>query len=201
MVIGCFPTLLWVHEDRKITKFRDFCPKCFFFLKKIQNLSSKSWKNVKKYFLSFFLWVFKKSWKIIFLWFFRLKRHKNVFGRPISSTWVVLVRCGPLWRTGNVDIFAFKIESKYVSRSVTKVFVGYLYVLNTIFIILKSQNWFLWRFRASKDWLVKVAWLVERVLLDSLPWRTENRDSLFRTWSQDIFVGLSPNYSWSFWET
>ena len=149
----------------------------------------------KNIFLSFFPWVFKKCWKIIFLWFFRLKRHKNVFGRPVSSTWVVLVRCGPLWRTGNVDIFAFKIESKYVSRSVTKVFVGYLYVLNTIFIMLKSQNWFLWRFRASEDWLVKVACMAGRESLVGQLAMTDRKSWLFvPTWSEDMFVGLSPKY-------
>ena len=113
----------WRSKNHEISWF---LPEMFFFLKKFKIWIQNHEKMSKNIFLSFFLWVFKKCWKIIFLWFFRLKRHKNVFGRPVSSTWVVLVRCGPLWRTGNVDIFAFKIESKYVSRSVTKVFVGIL---------------------------------------------------------------------------
>ena len=37
------------------------------------------------------------------------------------------------WRTGNFDFFIFNIESRYVSRLVTKVFLGHFGSVEDIF--------------------------------------------------------------------
>ena len=76
-----------------------------------------------------------------------------------NDPWPGRVRCSSRWRTGNVDFFTFKIASRYVSRMVTKVFLGHFGFIQEIFNDLESQIWFLWQFGASEGWSVKVTWL------------------------------------------
>ena len=109
----------------------------------------------------------------------------------------LLVRSSSPWRTGNADCFIFQIESRYVSRIVTKVFLGNFGCVEDIFNDFGVPNMIFMTFWSLR----RLTSQGHMVAYKDPCWTVRHggpKITIFRLqkWSRDMFVGLSLKCFW-----